>query len=898
MRIGRRILKQLAAWKWRILLVYVLLLAASYVVRWCRFSETIAPDVSIVTVRAISDDAPTTQLIHLAYQEFKTDNNPNATVVVLLHGSPGSHRDFRKLAPELAKRYRVICPDLPGFGSSSHSIPDYSNRAHARYVLEMLDQLHVQRAHFVGFSMGGGVALHIADIAPERVTSLTMLSGIGVQEMELLGNYHLNHGLHGAQLAALWFLDEGFPHFGWFDHAMLDLSYARNFYDTDQRPLRDILSKYSGPMLIIHGQHDVMVPVEVAREDYRLVPQSELVLFPEENHFYVFTRPEPQAALSMDFFARVDNGQARVRANADSQRIAAAAVPFNPVASIPKAMGPTALVLFGLLALATLISEDLTCIWAGVLAAEGRISFVFAAMACLVGIFIGDVLLFLAGRLIGRTVLRHAPLKWFVREADVERCSAWFERRGMTAILLSRFVPGTRLPTYFAAGLLDTNFVKFAFYFLIAAAAWTPLLVGTSMLLGREVIQSALMTNHLLLRLAITAILIFVFVRLLLCISTFRGRRLLIGSLGRLMRWEFWPPWAFYPPVVFYLCYLGLKNQSLTLFTCANPAIEEGGFVGESKSKILRGLGKAPDSQSLIAPWSLLENSLSLHTRIDRAFDFMHGHGLSFPVVLKPDAGERGSGVAVVRSLVEMEEYLRRASATDVIIQEHIVGLEFGVFYFRYPQSERGKIFSITRKLFPSVTGDGESTVENLILKDNRAVCIARTYIDAQGENVWEVPAKGESVQLIEIGTHCLGSVFLDGSEIKTEEMERAIDQLARGFEGFYFGRFDIRTPLLTDFRQGRNFKVIELNGVTSEATSIYDPKNSLFAAYRVLFNQWRIAFEIGSQNRADGAEPASLIKLARLVFKKWRRNGERSAEDLRPINIEADAASKFAEEL
>ena len=130
MRIGQRILEQLAAWKWRILLVYVLLFAASYVVRWCRFSETIAPDVSIVTVPAISDDAPTTQLIHLAYQEFKTDYDTNATVVVLLHGSPGNHRDFRKLAPELAKRYRVICPDLPGFGSSSHSIPDYSNRAH------------------------------------------------------------------------------------------------------------------------------------------------------------------------------------------------------------------------------------------------------------------------------------------------------------------------------------------------------------------------------------------------------------------------------------------------------------------------------------------------------------------------------------------------------------------------------------------------------------------------------------------------------------------------------------------------------------------------------------------------------------------------------------------------
>ena len=128
--------------------------------------------------------------------------------------------------------------------------------------------------------------------------------------------------------------------------------------------------------------------------------------------------------------------------------------------------------------------------------------------------------------------------------------------------------------------------------------------------------------------------------------------------------------------------------------------------------------------------------------------------------------------------------------------------------------------------------------------------------------------------------------------------MESAIDQLAGGFEGFYFGRFDIRTPSLTDFQQGKNFKVIELNGVTSEATSIYDPKNSLLTAYRVLFNQWRIAFDIGSQNRARGYKAASLLRLGRLVFEKRLKQGERFGGELRPINIEADAVSKFAEEV
>lgn len=889
MRIGTRILKQVAAWKWRILLVYLILLGLSYFVRWVRVAEPVANETSVLSVPAIYHDEVTNQTVSLAYRDYQSASTANAPVVVLLHGSPGNHRDFARLAPELAKHYRVITPDLPGFGSSSHEIPDYSNRAHARYVLELLDQLHVRQAHFVGFSMGGGVALHIADIAPDRVTSLTMLSGIGVQEMELLGNYHLNHAIHGAQLAVLWLLNKGFPHFGWLDRSMLGLPYARNFYDTDQRPLRSVLSNYAGPMLIIHGSKDVMVPVEAARESYRLVPQGELELFPDENHFYVFSGPERQAGVALDFLARVDKGQTRVKTTADPQRLARSLEPFNPSAAITQAKGPTALLLFVLLALATLITEDLTCVWAGVLAAEGRLDFAFAAIACLVGIVIGDVLLFLAGRLFGRALLRRAPLNWFLQEAEVKRCSAWFQRRGVFAIFVSRFLPGTRLPTYFAAGLLDTNLIMFTLYFIIAATVWTPLLVGASMLLGREVIESALMTQQsVLLRIAITALVVFVVLRLLIQLSSFRGRRLLVGRWRRLTRWEFWPPWVFYPPVIVYIVYLGFKYRSPTLFTCANPAIEEGGFTGESKSKILQSL--ATNSSSFVAASGLIAGILTHHAKVEFAHAFMRARASGFPVVLKPDVGERGARVTVIRSEAELSEYLN--SHVDVIIQEYVSGFEFGVFYYRYPESATGRIFSISRKQFPSVVGDGTHSLENLILKDERAVCMARVYFDAQRDRLWSVPGKDEAVQLIEIGTHCRGCIFLDGEEIKTGALEVAIERVARGFDGFYFGRFDIRTPSLAEFKQGKNFKVVELNGVTSEATHIYDPRNTLAAAYRVLFQQWRIAFEIGAQNRKQGIRPVTLRTLARLVIQKWRRVETSKG----PALIEPD--SEYAAEL
>jgi hypothetical protein len=67
------------------------------------------------------------------------------------------------------------------------------------------------------------------------------------------------------------------------------------------------------------------------------------------------------------------------------------------------------------------------------------------------------------------------------------------------------------------------------------------------------------------------------------------------------------------------------------------------------------------------------------------------------------------------------------------------------------------------------------------------------------------------------------------------------------------------------------NFKVIELNGVTSEATSIYDPQNSLRNAYKVLFRQWRIAFEIGEENRDRGLQPATFRELIN-AMRNYRR--------------------------
>ena len=99
-----------------------------------------------------------------------------------------------------------------------------------------------------------------------------------------------------------------------------------------------------------------------------------------------------------------------------------------------------------------------------------------------------------------------------------------------------------------------------------------------------------------------------------------------------------------------------------------------------------------------------------------------------------------------------------------------------------------------------------------------------------------------------------------------TPALESAIDRISTAYDGFYFGRYDLKAPSVEDFFAGENLRVLELNGVTSEATHVYDPALSVLEAYRVLFRQWRLAFEIGAENRRRGATVSSLRSLARLV--------------------------------
>jgi membrane protein DedA with SNARE-associated domain len=522
-------------------------------------------------------------------------------------------------------------------------------------------------------------------------------------------------------------------------------------------------------------------------------------------------------------------------------------------------------------ALGTLISEDLASIGAGLLAASGQLSLTGAIIASFTGIFIGDTLIFAIGHAFGRPLLQHRWARWFLSEQSVNRAQHLFHRHGIWIILATRFIPGTRTATYFTAGALHAPPIWFLLVFGLAAALWTPLLVGLSYFIGSQLLEYyELYEAFALPGLIFAGLILYLIFHYGIPLFTWRGRRRLKGKWLRATRWEFWPAWQVNWLVLLYALGLGIFRYGRPgLCTAVNPCMPHGGFLGESKGAILKGLEGAGEA---LPPWALIPEG-PLEERIQELSREMELLGIGYPVVLKPDEGQRGLGVKVVRTQEAAHEWLSQ-STTDAILQAFVAGNEYGVFYVRQPDEESGRIVSVTLKQQLSVTGNGEDSLETLILKHPRAIALLKTFLGRFADELDRVPEPGEVIPLGELGTHALGALFLDGRALITPELEAEVERIAKSYEGFYFGRFDIKAPDDAAFKAGLGLRVLELNGLTSEATHIYDPQHSLLHAWRTLIWQWRTAYAIADKNRRRGAHVSSLRELVRDLAAAMKRQG------------------------
>jgi hypothetical protein len=328
--------------------------------------------------------------------------------------------------------------------------------------------------------------------------------------------------------------------------------------------------------------------------------------------------------------------------------------------------------------------------------------------------------------------------------------------------------------------------------------------------------------------------------------------------LIKLTHFEYWTWWMFYVPLLPYWLFQAIRTRSLTFFTNADPCIDYGGFFGESKMEILRQIPKEYLPKTIF-----IEKQTELKTIVDRLIQ----EDLVYPIICKPDVGERGTQVEKLYSNYDFVQYLSNVQE-DFIIQEFITyDIELGVLYYRYPDAKKGKVSSVTRKEFLSVLGDGKSTVEQLMQQSTRARFQIESMRKRLGDmGMDEVIKSGEKRILEPIGNHCRGTKFLDDNHLLNSTLDEVFDKIAIPIDGFHYGRFDMKVKSIADLYEGKNIRIMELNGVSSEPGHIYDPKNTLWAAYRDLAQHWKIIADISIQQQRRGIMPVPFGILWKVV--------------------------------
>lgn len=497
----------------------------------------------------------------------------------------------------------------------------------------------------------------------------------------------------------------------------------------------------------------------------------------------------------------------------------------------------------------TFLLEDVAMGLSVTMVGSEKMSFLSAFIACFLGISIGDIGLYILGRWASGLSLKPVEEDLISRPGVFKNFKVGFnswllkmnkykpdqktESYISYSVVLSRFVPGTRIPAYVGAGLLKYSFTKFFILTVFSVAFWVLFI-----LLGGNSLYHFFKGN-------LIYALIGVFVLLILSkalipkLLNYWQRRSLVHFWRKWVHFEFWPAWIFYSPIVFVYIYRSLVGRSFLLPFYSNPQILNSGLMGESKWDFLKFLN--PNESTTIAT-VYLDKTLS-RSEINRIIEQKQ---FKIPFILKPDVGQRGYGVRIIRSNEELDEYLTLAEGLDLVLQElSQYQPEAGIFYYRKPSDDKGNLFSITDKKFPYVVGNGKARLGDLILKDKRARIIAPVYFE-RFENLDLIVPNGKKIVLSECGNHCQGAVFINGEHLKSKSLLNEIDKIAKQIPDFYFGRFDVRYSDPESLMNGLNFEIIEINGAGSEATHIWDSKTKLLEAYKVLWLQWKILFEIG----------------------------------------------------
>lgn len=311
--------------------------------------------------------------------------------------------------------------------------------------------------------------------------------------------------------------------------------------------------------------------------------------------------------------------------------------------------------------------------------------------------------------------------------------------------------------------------------------------------------------------------------------------------IEKVLNWEHWPSFLFYVPNLPYAFYLAIKAKHPTFFSATNPAIKSSGNGSESKFEVTQLIPEKYRPKSIL----VIPNS-----NFTTILDAIKIAKISFPLIVKPDIGFRGLLVKKVGSKKELKEYLKNYPIR-IIIQEFLdYKNECGIFYFRYPNTQKGSISSLTLKHFLSVKGNGKLTLKQLILNNKRAKLYIDLFSEIHKDELNKTPKNNEIISLTSIGNHSKGTQFINGNHLISKQLEQTFDELSKSIEGWYYGRVDIKYNSFEELEKGNDFKILEINGIISEPTHMYDSsKYTYFKALKTIRTHWRTLYKIATTN-------------------------------------------------
>ncbi len=312
----------------------------------------------------------------------------------------------------------------------------------------------------------------------------------------------------------------------------------------------------------------------------------------------------------------------------------------------------------------------------------------------------------------------------------------------------------------------------------------------------------------------------------------------------RLLNWEYWSFNTIYGLIYPIYVVLILRNRGKFFFAASNPSIENGGFLMEKKHEIYPLIPAEfyPSFFHICAGTSACE--------VMNAFE---ASGFHFPVIAKPNIGMQGKAVKKIYNVDELKHYAEISTVDYLVQQISPYQYEVGIFYHRLPNEANGKITGIVAKEPMTVRGDGKSSLYQLICDEPRYILQMDALQQMYGEKLQQVLPAGEEKILVPYGNHARGSKFIDWTHKTNNELLKNLDAVCKQINGFYFGRLDIMYNSWEDLCLGKNFHIIELNGAGSDPTHMYDPRHTLFFAWKEIIRHWLICERISKQNHAKG---------------------------------------------